>query len=57
MLKNSDIILLEKKMLNQVMGTTMGTKLAPPCANFSVGFLEDTVFFPVELPKYFSHDN
>ena len=57
MLKNSDIILLEKKMLNQVMGTTMGTKLAPPCANFSVGFLEVTVFFPVELPKYFSHDN
>ena len=39
------------------MGTTVGTKFAPPYANLSVGFLEETVLFPVELPKYFSHDN
>ena len=44
-------------MFNQVMGTTMGTKFAPPYANLSVGFLEETVLFLVELPKYFSHDN
>ena len=44
-------------MFNQVMGTTMGTKFAPIHANLSVGFLKVTVLFPVELPKYFSHDN
>ena len=36
------------------MGTAMGTKLY---ANLSVGFLEETVLFPVKLPKYFPHDN
>ena len=36
-------------LLNQVMGTAMGTKFAPPYANLSVGFLEETVLFPVEL--------
>ena len=44
-------------MLNQVMGTAMGTKFAPPYANLPVGFLEETVLFPAELPKYFSRDN
>ena len=39
------------------MGTTAGTKFAPPYANLSVGFLEETVLFPVEVLKYFSHDN
>ena len=44
-------------MFNQVMGTAVGTKFAPPYVNLSVGFLEDTVLFPVELPKYFSDEN
>ena len=44
-------------MFNQIMGTAMGTKFAPPYANLSVGFLEESLLFPVELPKYFSHDN
>ena len=44
-------------MFNQAMGTTMSMKFAPPYANLSVGFLEETVLFPVELLKYFSHDN
>ena len=56
MLKNSNTILLEK-MFNQVIGTAMGTKFSPPYANLSVGFLEETVLFPVELLKYFSHEN
>ena len=56
MFKNSNTILLEK-MFNQVMETAMGTKFAPPYANLSVGFLEETVLFPVELLKYFSHEN
>ena len=47
-LKNNNFILLEE-MFNQVMGTTMGRKFAPPYANLSVGFLEETVLFPVEL--------
>ena len=44
-------------MFNQVMSTAMGRKDAPTYVNLSVGFLEETVLFPVELPKYFSHDN
>ena len=55
-LKSNNFILLEE-MFNQVMGTAMGTKFAPSYANRSVGFLEETVLFPAELPKYFSHDN
>ena len=35
----------------------MNTKFAPPYTNPSVGFLEKTVLFPVELPKYCSHGN
>ena len=42
-------------MLNQVIGTAMSTKFAPPYANLSVGFLEERVLFPVELPKCFSY--
>ena len=44
-------------MFNQVMGTAMGTKFAPLYSNLSDGFLEEIVLFPVELPKYFSHNN
>ena len=51
-LKNNNFILLEE-MFNQVMCTAMGTKFALPRANLSVGFLEETLLFPVELPKYF----
>ena len=47
-LKNNNFIVLEE-MFDKVMGTTMGTKLAPPYANLSVGFLEETVLFPVEI--------
>ena len=56
MLKNNNFILLEE-MFNQIMSTAMSTKFAPPYANLSVGFLEESLFFPVELTKYFSHDN
>ena len=35
----------------------MGTQFSPPYDNLSVKFLEDIVLLPVELPKYFSHDN
>ena len=39
------------------MYTTMGRKVGPPCANLSVGFLERTILFLGELPKYLSHGN
>ena len=39
------------------MDTALGIKFAPPYINLSVGFLEETVVVPVELPKHFSHDN
>ena len=55
-LKNNNFILLEK-IFNHITGTGVGTKFTPPHANLSVGFLEETGLFPVELPKYFSHDN
>ena len=44
-------------MFSQVMGTAMSTNFAPSYANISAGFLEETIFFQVELPKHFSHDN
>ena len=56
MLKNNNFILLEE-MFNQIMSTAMSTKFAPPYASLSVGFLEESLLFPVELTKYFSHDN
>ena len=56
MSKSNNFILLED-MFNLVMGTAMGTKFVPLYANLSVGFLEETNLFPVELQKYFSHDN
>ena len=55
MLKNNFILLEE--MFNQVMGTAVSTKFAPPYADLSVWFLEETVLLPVELLKYFSHGN
>ena len=40
-------------MYNQVSGTAMGTKFAPPYACLTIGFLEETKLFPVILKKYF----
>ena len=54
-LKNNNFIFLEQ-MYNQVIGTAMGTKFGPPYANLSIGFLEETILFPIELPKYFSFE-
>ena len=32
----------------------MGTKCAPPYACLVIGYLEETILFPIELPKYFN---
>lgn len=44
-------------MSNQEMDTAVGTKFEPAYASLSAGFLEETILFLVELPKYFPHDN
>ena len=56
-LKINNFILLGN-IFNQVTGIALGTtKFTPPYANLSVWILEETILLPVELPKYFSHDN
>ena len=41
-------------MFLQLVGTAMGTKLAPPYASHSDGYLEQTVLFPRLLPLHFT---
>ena len=41
-------------MLNQVFGTAMGAKCAPPYACLTLGYQEETKHFTQELLKYFS---
>ena len=43
-------------MYNQVSGTAMGTKCAPPYACLTIGYQEETKLFTKELPKYFKRD-
>ena len=48
--------LFDSKMFNQIIGTTMGTKCAPPYACLTIGYQEETKLFTQELPKYFSNE-
>ena len=48
-LKNNNLISLEETF-NQVINTATRTKFTPPYKILSVGFLEETILFPVELP-------
>ena len=43
----------EEEHWQQLTGTSMGTKMAPPYACLTVGFLEETVLFPILLPSKF----
>ena len=52
-LKKSNI-LFNSKMFNQVFGTAMATKYAPPYACLTIGYQEGTKLFTQELPKYFA---
>ena len=52
----SNIFLFDSKMFNQIFGTAMGTKFAPPCACLTIGYQEETKLFTQELPKYFSYE-
>ena len=43
-------------MFNQIFGTAIGTKCAPPYKHFTIGYQEETKLFTQELPKYFSNE-
>ena len=47
--------LFDHHMYHQLIGTAMGTKLAPPYACLAIGFLEETKLYP-ELSNYFSEE-
>ena len=51
-LKNSNF-LFDSKIINQVFGTAMRTKCAPPYACLTIGYQEETKLFTQELPKFF----
>ena len=44
----------DSDMFLQLVGTAMGTKLAPPYVCLSVGYLEETILFPRLLPLRFT---
>ena len=48
--------LFDDKMFHQLSGTAMGTKCAPPFACLVIGYMEENLLFPIELPKYFSDE-
>ncbi len=51
-LQNNNFV-FDNVLYHQIIGTAMGTKCAPPYANLSVGYLEETKLEP-ELPKHFA---
>ena len=46
----------DNELWQQITGTSMGTKMAPPYACLTIGFLEETVLFPTLLPSKFSKE-
>ena len=54
-LKNNNF-LLDSKMFNQIIGTAIDTKCAPPYACLPIGYQEETKLFTQELSKYFSNE-
>ena len=49
--------LFDNKMFRQISGTAMGTKFAPPYACLTMGYLEETILFPITLKKYFDNQS
>ena len=45
--------LFGEKMWHQIIGTSMGSIFAPPYACLTIGFLEETKFYPTLLPSKF----
>ena len=44
-------------MFRQISGTAMGTKFAPPYACLTMGYLEETILFPITFKKYFDNQS
>ena len=49
----SNYFIFDDVMYHQIVGSAMGTTLAPPYACLVVGFLEETILFPRLLPSSF----
>ena len=47
----SNNFLFDNKMFRQISGTAMGTKFAPPYACLTMGYLEETMLFPITLKE------
>ena len=43
----------DSSVWHQLCGTALGKTFAPPYACLTIGFLEETILFPILLPKYF----
>ena len=54
-LKNNNFY-FDDQIYNQIEGTAMGTKCAPPYACLTIGHQEETKLFNIELPKYFTNE-
>ena len=54
-LKNKNFS-FDSEMFNQIIGTAMRTKCAPPYACLTIGYQEETKLFTQELIQYFSNE-
>ena len=52
----NNYFLFDGEMYHQLIGVSMGTIFAPPYSCLSVGFLEETILYPVLLPSKFDPD-
>ena len=50
---NNNNFLFDDQLYHQQKGTTMGKIVAPPYACLVIGYLEEVILFPRELPKHF----
>ena len=53
-LKNN--FLFGSKIFNQIFGTAIGTKCAPPYACLTIGYQDETKLFTQKLPQYFPNE-
>ena len=49
----NNYFVFDEKMYHQVIGTAMGSIFAPPYAQLTIGFLEETRLYPLLLPSKF----
>ena len=54
-LKNNNCLFVSK-MFNQISGTAIDIKCAPPYACLTIGYQEEIKLFTQDLPQYFSNE-